>query len=178
MQRYKPLSVSSNRSVPQPRSLQRSAIKFSYCDLDSVIVIVKVVARLGGSASLSDIARKLGQSLDSGALGLRVSMAVMFGLSTNQASSVFLTELGKMAADPKQEVCARVAAFLSVPLYDVMFNKLRDGVLPCDVALEKSMLEEGVSAKQVKRARQVFLRSAGQAGFFAQGKDRLIKPIF
>lgn len=33
-----------------------------------------------------------------------------------------------------------------------------------------------VAASQVSRARQVFARSALQAGFFSTGKDRLVKP--
>ena len=38
------------------------------------------------------------------------------------------------------------------------------------------MREIGVSSKQTNRARQTFMRSARQAGFFAHGEDRLVRP--
>jgi len=38
------------------------------------------------------------------------------------------------------------------------------------------MREIGVSSKQTNRARQAFMRSARQAGFFAHGEDRLVRP--
>jgi hypothetical protein len=38
------------------------------------------------------------------------------------------------------------------------------------------MREVGVSSKQTGKARQAFMRSARQAGFFAQGDDRLVRP--
>lgn len=38
------------------------------------------------------------------------------------------------------------------------------------------MRDLGVSDKQLGKARQVFSRSAEQAGFFRQGKDRLVAP--
>ena len=34
----------------------------------------------------------------------------------------------------------------------------------------------GVASKQTDRARQAFMRSARQAGFFAHGEDRLVRP--
>lgn len=36
----------------------------------------------------------------------------------------------------------------------------------------------GVSSKQTGKARQAFMRSARQAGFFVHGEDRLVKPTF
>ncbi len=44
--------------------------------------------------------------------------------------------------------------------------------------LERFMREVGVSSKQTGRARQAFMRSARQAGFFAHGEDRLVRPSF
>ncbi len=38
------------------------------------------------------------------------------------------------------------------------------------------MREIGVSPKQTDRARQAFMRSARQAGFFAHGEVRLVRP--
>ena len=49
-------------------------------------------------------------------------------------------------------------------------------MLPPPAALEKFMHEVGVSSKQTDRARRAFMRSARQAGFFAHGEDRLVRP--
>lgn len=38
------------------------------------------------------------------------------------------------------------------------------------------MRDVGVSSKQTGRARQAFMRSAREAGFFAHGEDRLVRP--
>ena len=48
--------------------------------------------------------------------------------------------------------------------------------LPPARALERVMVEMGVASKQASKARQVFDKSAEQAGFFEGGKDRLVKP--
>ena len=40
------------------------------------------------------------------------------------------------------------------------------------------MRDAGVSPKQTGKARQAFMRSARQAGFFAHGEDRLVRPSF
>jgi hypothetical protein len=56
---------------------------------------------------------------------------------------------------------------------------IADGyTLPGAAPLEKFMREVGVSPKQTGKARQAFMRSARQAGFFAHGEDRLVKPSF
>jgi hypothetical protein len=41
---------------------------------------------------------------------------------------------------------------------------------------DAGVAEVGVSSKQTGKARQAFMRSARQAGFFAQGNDRLVQP--
>ena len=48
--------------------------------------------------------------------------------------------------------------------------------MPPAAALEREMAKLGVSAKQANKARQAFERSAQDAGFFAQGTDRLVIP--
>ena len=45
-------------------------------------------------------------------------------------------------------------------------------------ALEREIVGLGVSDKVKDRARQVFERSADQAGFFAHGRNRLVMPGF
>jgi len=59
------------------------------------------------------------------------------------------------------------------------FSKSHDGyTLPGPGPLERFMRDAGVSPKQTGKARQAFMRSARQAGFFAHGEDRLVRPSF
>jgi hypothetical protein len=91
---------------------------------------------------------------------------------------VSLTALGRRIADPAAEPAARVDAFLHVPLYLRIFEHHDGYTLPGAAPLEKFMREVGVSPKQTGKARQAFMRSARQAGFFAHGEDRLVRPSF
>jgi hypothetical protein len=87
-----------------------------------------------------------------------------------------LTDLGKRIVDPETQDTARVEAFLRVPLYRAIFDRYRGVKLPPDPGLESEMVGLGVSSKQAERARQVLQRSAQYAGFFGQGRDRLVQP--
>ncbi len=71
---------------------------------------------------------------------------------------------------------ARITAFLNVPLYRRLYENYKGRNLPPDPGLEQAIVNLGVSAKQKERARQVFQRSANYAGFFNQGRNRLILP--
>ena len=71
---------------------------------------------------------------------------------------------------------ARAEAFLQVPLYKAIFEKYRGYTLPPASALEREMVNLGVASKQTDKARQAFMRSARQAGFFVHGEDRLVRP--
>jgi hypothetical protein len=52
----------------------------------------------------------------------------------------------------------------------------KSSILPPTSALEREIVALGVSEKQKERARQVFERSAEQAGFSEHGKNRLVMP--
>jgi hypothetical protein len=65
---------------------------------------------------------------------------------------------------------------MRVPLYAALFEHYKGYTLPPPAAVEKYMKEIGVSSKQTGRARQAFMRSARQVGFFAHGEDRLVRP--
>jgi hypothetical protein len=81
-----------------------------------------------------------------------------------------------MIVDPQREREARARAFQNVPLYKAIFENYKGGVLPPAAALERDMIQLGVAEKQTGKARQVFERSAGQAGYFEHGKTRLVMP--
>jgi hypothetical protein len=82
----------------------------------------------------------------------------------------------RAVADPDQAKQARARAFLAVPLFKAVYEKYRGTILPPAAALERDMVGLGVSEKQKDRARQVLERSAEQAGFFENGKTKLVMP--
>jgi hypothetical protein len=156
---------------------ERSTIQFPYNDLDDAVVIAKAVHENAGlSCTIDQLAAYVKNSLTSGAFRLRVSNASIFGLTENERGEIRLTPLGRRIADSSQEGVARTEAFLTVPLYARIHENYKGFTLPGAAALEKFMREVGVSGKQTGKARQAFMRSARQAGFFAHGEDRLVRP--
>jgi len=108
---------------------------------------------------------------------VQISGARLFGLMATDGSGKHkLTELGRAIVDPNQAAEAKARAFLSVPLFKAVFDNYKNGVLPPAAALARDMVGLGVAEKTKDRARQVFERSAEQAGFFAHGKNRLVMP--
>ena len=99
-------------------------------------------------------------------------------MTENARREVTLTPLGRRIADPAAEPNARADAFLHVPLYQRIFEAHDGYTLPGPGPLERFMRDTGVSPKQTGKARQAFMRSARQAGFFAHGEDRLVRPSF
>jgi hypothetical protein len=160
-------------------SRERSSIEFPYNDLDDAVEIARAIhTHAGTSATLSQLAAFLNQPVSSGTFRLRVSNARTFGLTENERREVRLTSLGRTIADPAQELMARVDAFMHVPLYRRIFEHHDGYTLPGAGPLERFMRDVGVSPKQTGKARQAFMRSARQAGFFAHGEDRLVRPSF
>lgn len=156
---------------------ERSTIQFPYNDLDDAASIAKAVHENAGiSCTIDQLAAYVKNSMTSGAFRLRLSNAATFGLTDNERGEVRLTDLGRRIADPAQEASAKVDAFLVVPLYARIYDNYKGFTLPGAAALEKFMREVGVAPKQTGKARQAFMRSARQAGFFAHGEDRLVRP--
>lgn len=156
---------------------ERSTISFPYNDLDDVVNVAKAVNAVGGtSCQWVQLAAKLGQTSTSGTLRLRMLAAKTFGLLTYDKNTVTLTPLGTRVCDSQQEKAARAESFLTVPLYAKVYEQFKTGSLPPVSGLEAAMVTLGVAPKQKDKARQVFQRSAKQAGFFEYGSDRLVMP--
>ncbi|MGA8733839.1 MAG: hypothetical protein WB558_07960 [Terriglobales bacterium] len=155
----------------------RSTISFPYNDLDDVVKVAKAVQSVGGtSCHLDELAAKLGAaSSNSGTFRLRLLAAKTFTVLNYDKGVVTLTSLGSRICDPQQERAARVEAFLAVPLYAKVYEEFKSGSLPPVSGLENFMVKAGVAEKQKDKARQVFQRSAKQAGFSEYG-DRLVRP--
>lgn len=160
-------------------SRERSRISFPYNDLDDAEAVAKAIwEHVGpGSCEVAQVAAWLKHdSSTSGAFRLKLAAAKIFGLTETGQNSVQLTKLGRQIVDPQSASAARVSAFLAVPLYRAVYENHIGTILPNAVGLERHMADLGVPQKQTDKARQVFQRSAQQAGFFAEGNNKLVKP--
>jgi hypothetical protein len=178
-------AISLDEAAPQKapadaRQNDRSTIEFPYLDIDAGVEVAKAVyARAGlSSCDLPELAAQMKQTV-SGSFRMKTAAARLFGFVEKDGRGSFkLTELGQRAVKADAESEARAAAFLTVPLYRGIYEKYRGHHLPPTKALEREMGGLGVAPKQTDKARQVFERSARQAGFFAEGEDRLVQPRF
>lgn len=156
---------------------ERSTIQFPYNDLDDAVAIAKAIHENAGiECTIDQLAAYLKVSMTSGAFRVRTANAATFGVTENERGVIRLTDIGRRVADAAQEPAARAEAFLHVPLYARVYEHFKGYTLPGAAALEKFMRDAGVSSKQTDKARQAFMRSAKQAGFFAHGEDRLVRP--
>jgi hypothetical protein len=157
---------------------ERSTIRFPYVDLAGAEQIAQAIhSNYGfGSCELDQLAAALGTTTASSTFRQKLAGAGTFALVRVRQQRAELTDLGKRIVDPETRNSARTEAFLRVPLYRAIFDRYRGVKLPPDPGLEAEMVGLGVSSKQTERARQVFQRSAQYAGFFHQGRDRLVQP--
>jgi hypothetical protein len=157
---------------------QRSTISFPYEDLSSAFEIAQAIHTNVGMGDCEDeqIAAWTKQSHKSSGFRLQMAAARLFGLIESTAGRHRLGELGRMIVDPQRTREARVRAFLNCPLYSAVFEKYKGGVLPPTAAFERDIQLLGVSEKMKDRARRGLEKSAEFAGFFEQGKDRLVRP--
>jgi hypothetical protein len=168
-------SIGSNGD--DSRKYERSSIAFPYGSLKDAEEIARSLhTKWGDSAEIDQLAGGLQTTRGSGAFRAKIATARTFGVIDSRRGRLSLTALGKQLIDPKTAAAARVTAFLRVPLFKVLYEQHKSGVIPPDTALENEIRELGVSSRQTDRARQAFQRSAEQAGFFAHGRDRLIEP--
>lgn len=156
----------------------RSTIDFPYLSLEAAEEVARALySRVGhGSCELDELAAEMRHSV-SGAVRQKTAAARVFGVVEKDGRSAFvLSNIGRRIVEESSRPIGRVEAFLAVPLYEKIFEKYRGHNLPPAQALEREMESLGVASKQTDRARQAFERSAAYAGFFDDGKDRLIRP--
>jgi hypothetical protein len=156
-----------------------STIAFPWADLDNAVRVAKAIYKVGGtSLTLEQLAAELKVAVKGGGFRLMYSAAKTFGLVTLSQGNVTLTDLGRTINDPKAEPAARAEAFLRVPLYRALYDIYKGGTpLPPASGLEAEMFKLGVVKKATERARQVFQKSAQQAGFFKYGTEKLVMPV-
>jgi hypothetical protein len=162
-------------AVEQQRG--RSTIDFPYLDLDNAIDIVKAIHKVEGDrCDWSQLATSLGVAPEGGGFRQRMLTAKTFGLLTYEKGQVMLTDCGIRASDPNFEKRARYEAFMNVPLFSQLFDRFKGQQLPPIAGMERAIENCGVAPKQKDKVRQVFQRSAKQAGFFELSSDRLSIP--
>lgn len=159
-------------------SRQRSTIGFPYNNLGDAIEVAQAIQNNVGTGDCDDaqLSAWLNLSAKSSGYRIQISAARMFNLVESSAGKHRLASLGRMMVDPQREREARAKSFLAVPLYSAIYEKYKGGVLPPPAALEREIIALGVAEKQTGRARQVFERSAEQAGYFESGRNRLVMP--
>ena len=167
----------SATASPPDTERERSKVRFPYVNLDQTVQLAEAVFNTYGSTcDLSQLSASLGTTVTSSKFRNQISAAKMFGVIEPRSKVVKLTDLGASVVDPNRQDEAKVRAFLSVPLYQKLYENFDGQMLPQDTGLEAAMCKLGVTAKSVSRARQVFQKSATSAGFFASGRNRLVRP--
>lgn len=157
---------------------QRSTIAFPYADLNAAVDLANAIHTNVGSGECDDdqLAAWTNQSVKSSGFRTQIYGARMFSILEGEGGRHRLSELGRSVVDPNRAREARARAFLAVPLYRAIYEGHRGGVIPPAAALEREIVGLGVAEKQKDKARQVFERSADQAGFFEHGRNRLVMP--
>jgi hypothetical protein len=156
----------------------RSEIEFPYSDLESAVQLAQTINdRAGSSCENEELAVWMGQTASGGTFRTRLGAAKMFGLIETGQGRATLTSLGREALDNSGKTQAsRITAFLNVELFRVMYDQFKGAVLPPSPAIERQVVELGVSPKQKERARQTFMSSAKYAGFIDATSGRFVKP--
>lgn len=168
-----------DETVDDESKRSASSIQFPYGDLNDAVELARAMYTNGGGGggTWEQVASWLGYTgVSSGAFRTKAATARVFGLTERKSGGATLTSLGLRAVDPTRERAARATAFLNVPLYRAIYDKHLGMTLPPDGGLEHEMVALGVSPKQKVRARQIFQRSADQAGFFGLGRNKLVMP--
>jgi hypothetical protein len=156
----------------------RSEIEFPYSDLESALELAQTIhSKVGTTCEVDELAVWMGQTASGGTFRTRLGAARLFGLIETGQGRATLTPLGRDVLDNSgNERAARVAAFLNVELFRVMYEQFKGSILPPPPAVERQMEQLGVSPKQKERARQTFMKSAQYAGFIDSATGRFVKP--
>jgi hypothetical protein len=167
-----------NGAEDEKASRDRSSVKFPYVDLDTAMELPRAIhSSYGLHCDVDQLAAASNHTnVRSGAFIRKIAAAQTFGLVEREGSTVRLTPIGRRAVQSDTEAKGRAEAFLEVELYRKIYEQFKGGTLPADKGIENTMRQLGVAPKQTESARQVFKRSADQAGFTKHGANRLIAP--
>ena len=158
---------------------QRSSISFPYFDLSQSLNLAHAISTNVGRGECTDeqLAPWVDLSAKSSGYRARVSAARLFGLlEPGKEKDHRLSALGLECVDEVRAREGKAKAFVTAPLFKSVFDRWNGQQLPAPAVLERAIIDLGVAEKQAARARQTLERSAQEAGFFENGKDRLVYP--
>lgn len=163
--------------LPVKSRRSQSTIAFPYYDLACSQNLARQTLEAGGECRPEQLAAWLGHStLNSGAYRNKVAAAGLFGLVRATRNNVSVTPAGKAITQDHLKRQAKVDAFLNVAVYRAIFDRYRGTRLPPSIALERELIDQGVTRTQARYARQVLLRSAEQAGLFEASESKMVIP--
>lgn len=178
------IKVVADKSPPTKRPGEKSKVSYPYFNLKQSIEVANLVHTKGGGVCTRDqIASFLGYStIKSGTFLTRISAAKMFGFIDIKKDRISIKEKAKKIIAPimpEDADKAKIEAFLTVPLFNMVYNRFKGSTLPPDAGLKNLFENEYFIVKdRITPALRVLKESAEQAGFFSTGgRNKLIQPV-
>ena len=162
----------------------RAKYSYPYYNMETSLNVARDIhEKGGGSCSPDQLAAFLGyKSVRSGTYLTRTSAARQFGFIQSVDGMIGVTDRAQKILNPvmpEDAVMAKTNAFLSVGLFNAIYQKYLGQTLPPEIGLKNLLTTNySLSKDRVKPAIRVFYESADQAGFFetAGNRTKLIKP--
>jgi hypothetical protein len=122
-----------------------------YIALDETFRLANAIyAQGGGTASTDMMSRLMGNSSSSSSFNKKIGALKLYGVLSEQAGIYTLTDIGNAIAAPVSEAnggAGRRTAFLNVPQFAKLFERLKSKLLPADEFL-KNILEQDVGVSR------------------------------
>jgi hypothetical protein len=154
-----------------------------YITLDEAFRLANAIyAQGGGKASTDLMSRLIGNSSSSSSFNRKAGALKVYGVVSEQGGLFTLTDIGNAIAAPISEdygIAGRKAAFLNVPQFSKLYERLKSKLLPADEFL-KNILEQDVgvprdfSVAWVKAFKDA-LNAAGLLFVRADGKNQILE---
>jgi hypothetical protein len=142
--------------------------------LEASVNLARMVEQAGGHTDMEALASVLSYSgVRNGAFLTRLANARLFGLVAGRSGQVTLLDRGRrcLSPDPAEARGARVEAFLAVPLFRHVLERLSAEVVPPPEALAGLLEREfGEAPARALSTAKALIDSAGQAGLIADGR--------
>lgn len=162
----------------------RATCSYPYFNMNRSLGVARAIhEEYGGSCTPDQLAKTLKyQTVRSGTFTTRTSAARQFGFIVSGNGKISTTERAHSILNPVKEedaVSAKAEAFLSVALFNEIYQRYLGKTLPSGDGLKNLFMREyGLSNKRAEPAIRVFFESAEQAGFLSKTgeRSRLVQP--
>lgn len=169
--------------APAKKGSARATAQYPYFNLvDSLEVARKIHDNADGACSPDQLASYLSyKSTNSGTFQTRLSAAKQFGFVRSEDGELVATERAMKVISPvlpEDAVSAKADGFLSVDLFQKVYEKYKNMNIPPKVGMRNLLAQAyGLTEDRLDPAVRVLFESAEQAGLFHNGdKTRLIRP--